>query len=84
MSTPVTTPAKPGLSALIGVMDICVDRNAFGRQVDSFETDLAVAGLAGAGVLPPASARGHVLVTSRLPPRAFAEATGAGADADIL
>lgn len=27
---------------LIGVMDIQVDRNAFGRQVDSFETDLAV------------------------------------------
>lgn len=27
---------------LIGVMDIKVDRNAFGRQVDSFETDLDV------------------------------------------
>jgi 5'-phosphate synthase pdxT subunit len=27
---------------LIGVMDIKVNRNAFGRQVDSFETDLAV------------------------------------------
>ncbi|MBN1680482.1 MAG: pyridoxal 5'-phosphate synthase glutaminase subunit PdxT [Anaerolineae bacterium] len=27
---------------LIGVMDIKVDRNAFGRQVDSFETDLTV------------------------------------------
>ncbi len=27
---------------LIGVMDITVDRNAFGRQVDSFETDLIV------------------------------------------
>lgn len=27
---------------LIGVMDITVDRNAFGRQVDSFETDLTV------------------------------------------
>lgn len=27
---------------LIGVMDIQVNRNAFGRQVDSFETDLAV------------------------------------------
>jgi 5'-phosphate synthase pdxT subunit len=27
---------------LIGVMDIHVNRNAFGRQVDSFETDLAV------------------------------------------
>ncbi len=27
---------------LIGVMDITVDRNAFGRQVDSFETELTV------------------------------------------
>lgn len=27
---------------LIGVMDIVVKRNAFGRQVDSFETDLVV------------------------------------------
>jgi 5'-phosphate synthase pdxT subunit len=27
---------------LIGVMDITVDRNAFGRQVDSFEVDLEV------------------------------------------
>ncbi len=27
---------------LIGVMDITVNRNAFGRQVDSFETDLTV------------------------------------------
>jgi 5'-phosphate synthase pdxT subunit len=27
---------------LIGVMDIRVNRNAFGRQVDSFETDLTV------------------------------------------
>lgn len=27
---------------LIGVMDITVNRNAFGRQVDSFETDLSV------------------------------------------
>jgi 5'-phosphate synthase pdxT subunit len=28
-----------------GVVDIAVRRNAFGRQVDSFETDLTVAGL---------------------------------------
>jgi len=27
---------------LIGVMDITVQRNAFGRQVDSFETDLTI------------------------------------------
>ena len=30
---------------LIGVMDITVKRNAFGRQVDSFETDLEIKGL---------------------------------------
>ena len=30
-----------------GVLDVAVRRNAFGRQVDSFETDLDVAGLAG-------------------------------------
>ncbi len=30
-----------------GVLDVAVRRNAFGRQVDSFETDLDVDGLAG-------------------------------------
>lgn len=30
---------------ILGVMDIVVNRNAFGRQVDSFETDLEIAGL---------------------------------------
>ena len=30
-----------------GVLDVGVRRNAFGRQVDSFETELEVAGLAG-------------------------------------
>lgn len=30
-----------------GALDVSVRRNAFGRQVDSFETDLAVAGLDG-------------------------------------
>ncbi len=32
---------------LVGGLDVRVDRNAFGRQVDSFETDLDVAGLSG-------------------------------------
>ncbi len=32
-----------------GVVDVAVRRNAFGRQVDSFETDLEVAGLPGGG-----------------------------------
>jgi 5'-phosphate synthase pdxT subunit len=29
----------------LGLMDITVERNAFGRQVDSFETDLPVEGI---------------------------------------
>lgn len=33
----------------LGGLDVTVRRNAFGRQVDSFETDLAFAGLAPAG-----------------------------------
>ncbi len=32
---------------LLGVMDVVVERNAFGRQVDSFETDLSVPKLNG-------------------------------------
>ncbi len=32
----------------LAVMDITVERNAFGRQVDSFEADLKVAGIEGA------------------------------------
>jgi 5'-phosphate synthase pdxT subunit len=33
--------------ARLGLLDISVDRNAYGRQVASFEADLTVAGLAG-------------------------------------
>ena len=33
---------------ILGAMDITVDRNAFGRQIDSFETNLEISGLAGA------------------------------------
>ena len=29
---------------LLGIMDIVVERNAFGRQVDSFEADLRIEG----------------------------------------
>ena len=32
---------------ILASMDITVDRNAFGRQIDSFETDLVIAGLKG-------------------------------------
>lgn len=42
----------PGLDRPpIGVMDIGVERNAFGRQVDSFNRELAVAGIEGPPVL---------------------------------
>src|SRR3989304_3742930 len=41
----------------LGLMDIEVVRNAFGRQVDSFETDIAIDDVPGppgpAGLLPP-------------------------------
>lgn len=37
------------LQPLLELMDIVVERNAFGRQVDSFETDLDVPQLASAG-----------------------------------
>ncbi len=30
---------------LIGLMDVTIQRNAFGRQLDSFETDLEIAGI---------------------------------------
>jgi 5'-phosphate synthase pdxT subunit len=40
---------KPGQPTL-GGLDVAVRRNAFGRQVDSFETDLAVAGVGGGPV----------------------------------
>jgi 5'-phosphate synthase pdxT subunit len=32
---------------ILGLMDISIERNAFGRQVDSFEADLDVRGIAG-------------------------------------
>ncbi len=37
--------AKKTGSKLLGLMDMAVDRNAFGRQKESFEADLDVAGL---------------------------------------
>jgi 5'-phosphate synthase pdxT subunit len=36
-----------GGQPILGLMDITVDRNAFGRQVDSFEIDLEVSALGG-------------------------------------
>lgn len=44
LSAAVTEGEQP----LLGVLDVVVQRNAFGRQNDSFEADLDVAGLDGA------------------------------------
>jgi pyridoxal 5'-phosphate synthase pdxT subunit len=38
----------PWRQPILGVMDVKVERNAFGRQSESFETDLLVTGLDGA------------------------------------
>ncbi len=43
-----------------GVLDVAVRRNAFGRQVDSFETELEVDGLAG-GAFPAVFIRAPVV-----------------------
>ena len=43
-----------------GVLDVSVRRNAFGRQVDSFETELAVDGLGG-GAFPAVFIRAPVI-----------------------
>lgn len=43
LAVATTGPDQPQL----GVLDVVVERNAFGRQVDSFESDLTVAGLEG-------------------------------------
>jgi 5'-phosphate synthase pdxT subunit len=34
-----------GIDPLLGLLDVTVHRNAYGRQVDSFETDLDVEGV---------------------------------------
>jgi 5'-phosphate synthase pdxT subunit len=41
----LATATTEGVQPQLGVLDAVVERNAFGRQVDSFEADLAVAGL---------------------------------------
>ncbi|MGH8909379.1 MAG: pyridoxal 5'-phosphate synthase glutaminase subunit PdxT [Egibacteraceae bacterium] len=43
----LTADGQPSDQPLLGVMDLVTRRNAFGRQVDSFEDDLDVAGLEG-------------------------------------
>lgn len=41
LASGTTGPTQPQL----GVLDVVVERNAFGRQVDSFEADLSIVGL---------------------------------------
>jgi 5'-phosphate synthase pdxT subunit len=43
LAAATTGPAQPQL----GVLDVVVERNAFGRQIDSFEEDLEIAGMEG-------------------------------------
>jgi pyridoxal 5'-phosphate synthase pdxT subunit len=43
MAREVTEPARAG-GKLLGLLDVTVTRNAYGRQTESFETDLDVAG----------------------------------------
>ncbi len=57
---------------LLGLMDIIVERNAFGRQVDSFEIDMVIPALAANGTNPPYHA-----VFIRAP---LIESVGAGVD----
>jgi 5'-phosphate synthase pdxT subunit len=49
---------------LLGLMDIRVARNAFGRQVDSFETELEVPALAELAA-QPAAGNGHAAAPAR-------------------
>ena len=41
----LATATTEGFQPQLGVLDAAVERNAFGRQVDSFEADLTVSGL---------------------------------------
>ncbi len=69
----------------LGALDVVVDRNAYGRQVDSFETELQVPAL-GPGPFraifiraPVVQATGeHVEVLARLPTGPHIPAVGAG------
>ena len=50
---------------LLGIMDIVVERNAFGRQVDSFETALNIDGLSGDKPFPAIFIRAPRLVEAQ-------------------
>jgi 5'-phosphate synthase pdxT subunit len=46
---------------ILGLMDIHVDRNAFGRQIDSFETELPIKGLSDDAPFPTVFIRAPVV-----------------------
>jgi len=56
---------------LLGLMDIRVERNAFGRQVDSFETELEVPALAQLNGQTAAHGNGHLAPDDTPQPRPF-------------
>jgi len=56
---------------ILGAMDITVDRNAFGRQIDSFETALDIAGLDG-GPFPAVFIRAPIVTALEPPAQALA------------
>jgi 5'-phosphate synthase pdxT subunit len=56
---------------LLGLMDIRVERNAFGRQVDSFETELEVPALAQVEPQAALHGNGHSGRVPESPPRPF-------------
>jgi 5'-phosphate synthase pdxT subunit len=51
LASEILDPGEPGRQALpLGAIDMTVRRNAFGRQVDSFEADVRFAAIPGPGV----------------------------------
>jgi pyridoxal 5'-phosphate synthase pdxT subunit len=56
---------------LLGLMDIRVERNAFGRQVDSFETDLDVPALAAVEAQAAVRGNGQAAAAQAGHPRPF-------------
>jgi 5'-phosphate synthase pdxT subunit len=66
--------ARPGQETL-GGLDILVRRNAFGRQVDSFEADLHLPLIAASTTAPPGHSSAFKAIFIRAP---WVEAIGAG------
>ncbi len=66
---------EPRDQSLLGVMDIVVERNAFGRQVDSFITSVAIEGVAGEP-FPAVFIRGPRLVEAHGDARVIARLAG--------